>query len=181
MKMTMVFFYFAYGSNLLAERIHLNNPSAIREGSGKLNGYRLDFNGPKSNFWKGSPATVVPDTDEYVWGSVWKLNISDLQNLDKQEGVPQKLYIPFETNIELSIGQTILCRSYMLNNLPQKETILPPERRPSEAYLETILLGAKESNLPSEYIEKLKLIPHNNCRGPIMPWSSLKINDDKEL
>lgn len=31
------FTYFAYGSNLLAERIHIQNPTAIRIGMGKLN------------------------------------------------------------------------------------------------------------------------------------------------
>lgn len=30
------FMYFAYGSNLLAERIHIANPSAVRRGIGKL-------------------------------------------------------------------------------------------------------------------------------------------------
>lgn len=31
------FLYFAYGSNLLAQRILMNNPSAVRIGIGKLN------------------------------------------------------------------------------------------------------------------------------------------------
>jgi hypothetical protein len=31
------FMYFAYGSNLLAERIHIQNPTAVRIGAGKLN------------------------------------------------------------------------------------------------------------------------------------------------
>lgn len=31
------FVYFAYGSNLLAQRIHIQNPSAVRIGIGKLN------------------------------------------------------------------------------------------------------------------------------------------------
>lgn len=35
--MSSVFLYFAYGSNLFAERIHANNPTAIRKGIGKLN------------------------------------------------------------------------------------------------------------------------------------------------
>lgn len=30
------FLYFAYGSNLLMERIHINNPSAERAGTAKL-------------------------------------------------------------------------------------------------------------------------------------------------
>lgn len=31
------FLYFAYGSNMLAQRIHINNPTAVRIGHGKLN------------------------------------------------------------------------------------------------------------------------------------------------
>lgn len=31
------FMYFAYGSNMLAQRIHIKNPSAIRIRTGKLN------------------------------------------------------------------------------------------------------------------------------------------------
>ena len=38
------FLYFAYGSNLSSERIHLNNPSAIAKGPAVLDGYKLDFN-----------------------------------------------------------------------------------------------------------------------------------------
>lgn len=30
------FLYFAYGSNLLSKRIHINNPSAVRAGIAKL-------------------------------------------------------------------------------------------------------------------------------------------------
>lgn len=35
--MSKTFLYFAYGSNMLAQRIHMNNPSAVRIGTGKLN------------------------------------------------------------------------------------------------------------------------------------------------
>ena len=38
------FFYFAYGSNLLTERIRINNPSARAKGIGQLKNYKLDFN-----------------------------------------------------------------------------------------------------------------------------------------
>lgn len=31
------FFYFAYGSNMLEQRIHIKNPSAVNVGIGKLN------------------------------------------------------------------------------------------------------------------------------------------------
>ena len=38
------FLYFAYGSNLSTERIHLNNPSAVAKGPALLEGYKLNFN-----------------------------------------------------------------------------------------------------------------------------------------
>ena len=40
------FLYFAYGSNLLTERIHFQNPSAIFRGAAQLDGYKLEFRLP---------------------------------------------------------------------------------------------------------------------------------------
>ena len=40
------FLYFAYGSNLLTERIHFQNPSATFRGAAQLGGYRLEFRLP---------------------------------------------------------------------------------------------------------------------------------------
>ena len=50
------FFYFAYGSNLLTERIRINNPSARAKGIGVLKEYKLDFN----NKSKVSKSHVTP-------------------------------------------------------------------------------------------------------------------------
>ena len=38
------FLYFAFGSNLLTERIHINNPSAVFRSIAKLRDHKLDFN-----------------------------------------------------------------------------------------------------------------------------------------
>ena len=38
------FLYFAFGSNLLTERIHINNPSARFKCVAKLDDYKLTFN-----------------------------------------------------------------------------------------------------------------------------------------
>ncbi len=51
------FFYFAYGSNLLTERIRINNPSARAKGIGVLKDYKLDFNN-KSKVNKNDPNLV---------------------------------------------------------------------------------------------------------------------------
>ena len=44
MNTEKTFLYFAYGSNLSTERIHLNNPSAVAKGPALLKGYKLAFN-----------------------------------------------------------------------------------------------------------------------------------------
>jgi len=94
-----------------------------------------------------------------------------LINLDQQEGVDKKIYVPFEINIVTPNGNNELSRCYMLVNQPVKQIPLPLERRPSKAYLETILLGANESGLPFDYLQFLSEILDNGNDGPKMPWS----------
>lgn len=118
---------------------------------------------------------MVPDAENHVWGVIWQLNITNLDSLDRQEGVPKKRYLPFEVNITTVDDQIILCRSYMLVNQPIKQIPLPQERRPSKAYIETMVLGANESNLPLEYLKFLNEIPNNGKEGPKMPWSNSKL------
>lgn len=135
-------------------------------------GYRLDFNNISipSNFWDGSPSTVVPDVENHVWGAIWKMNISDMDSLDRQEGVHDNIYSTFQPEVITPDGKNVSCRCYKLVNQPIKEFPLPPERRPSKAYLKTIILGANESNLPCEYITFLNEIPENGKDGPSVPW-----------
>ena len=40
------FLYFGYGSNLLTERIHYQNPSAVSKGAAELKDYKLQFRLP---------------------------------------------------------------------------------------------------------------------------------------
>lgn len=57
-----------------------------------------------------------------------------------------------------------MCRTYQQTiNPPARndDEELPLDRRPSITYLDVILKGATECQLPEEYIQKLKKIPHN--------------------
>ncbi|XKL67542.1 hypothetical protein PGB90_003033 [Kerria lacca] len=157
------FLYFAYGSNLLTKRIHINNPSAVRKGIGKLKGYRLDF-GDWSDHWKGSVATIVPDQSTYVWGAIWEMNMQDMPNLDRQEGVGNKQYKVVTVNVITPENYSAICRCYQLCQQPfkiQDSEVLPENRKPSLLYMTVIINGAKESCLPESYINDLKKIQHN--------------------
>ncbi|KAK5922820.1 hypothetical protein CgunFtcFv8_020053 [Champsocephalus gunnari] len=54
------FLYFAYGSNLLKERLQLKNPSATVHGVARLKNYKLmfgNYKGLASDRWHGGVAT----------------------------------------------------------------------------------------------------------------------------
>ncbi|XP_030025203.1 gamma-glutamylcyclotransferase isoform X2 [Manduca sexta] len=157
------FLYYAYGSNLLKKRIHINNPSAVFLGIGRLDGHQLDFI-KYSEHWRGTSATIVPTEKSCVWGAIWRLHNRDMPALDKQEGVDTNWYFAKTVDVVTPDGNTVQCRTYQQTINPElrKEgEELPPERRPCITYLDCIINGAKECELPEDYIEELKKIPHN--------------------
>ncbi|KAK7864296.1 hypothetical protein R5R35_009552 [Gryllus longicercus] len=162
------FLYFAYGSNLLAERLRINNPSAERVAAARLDGYRLDF-GYMSPRWGGHAATVVPQPGRVVWGAVWSVGQEHLDDLDRQEGVQSGVYVPIQVDVHSSDGRKLHCRSYHLQEQPPTplpEGLLITEGRlPSKIYWQVIVQGARETGLPSDYIDFLEKIPHNDFMG----------------
>ncbi|XP_075160163.1 gamma-glutamylcyclotransferase-like [Haematobia irritans] len=166
--MASKFYYFGFGSNLLAKRIHIQNPTAIRMGPGKLENYRLDFFFP-SQRWNGAAATIVPTINDHVWGAIWEIDGCDMEHLDEQEGVASGIYTPITVTIQCPTLKKIFeCRAYHLCKQPETnfKTMpvdeIPLERQPSQTYLKTLVKGAMETGVPSEYIDWLKKIKHNS-------------------
>ncbi|XP_015267982.1 PREDICTED: gamma-glutamylcyclotransferase [Gekko japonicus] len=163
------FLYFAYGSNLLRERITLKNPSAAFHAVAKLQDHKLAFGSPQgkqSLTWHGSTATILHSPGDEVWGIVWLMNSRDLSSLDKQEGVEGSLYAPIEINISTQEGKTLRCRSYQMNayvaNLP------------SPHYKKVICMGAKQNGLPTGYQKKLETIETNNYTGNVPVFEEIE-------
>ncbi|KAI4585342.1 hypothetical protein R6Z07M_005858 [Ovis aries] len=156
------FLYFAYGSNLLTERIHLRNPSAVFYTVARLQDFKLDFGNPQgktSETWHGGIATIFESPGDEVWGVVWKMNKSNLSSLDKQEGVKSGMYVPIEVTVSTQEGKEITCRSYQMTNYES----VPP----SPQYKKVICMGAKENGLPLEYQKKLNAIEPNDYKGKV--------------
>merc|ERR1712210_350139 len=152
------FLYFAFGSNLLRERLHISNPSAVFKAVARLPAHRLEFN-YFSKRWQGAAATVVEVDDEEVWGVLWELNLEHLATLDAQEGVPT-VYNRKAVTVETEAGEEEAFTYFLVK--PVEE-----DRRPSAVYLDVIVRGAKENGLPKEYIEKLKSIEDNGYCGEV--------------
>ncbi|XP_053117971.1 gamma-glutamylcyclotransferase [Hemicordylus capensis] len=156
------FLYFAYGSNLLRERIMLRNPSVAFFALANLLDYTLAFGshqGKPSTHWHGSTATIVPSPGDEVWGIVWNLNINDMHSLDIQEGVEDGVYVPIDVNVHTQEGKLLKCRSYQMNDYVCN--------LPSPQYKKVICMGAKQNGLPSDYQKKLDSIETNNYTGAV--------------
>ncbi|XP_022217582.2 gamma-glutamylcyclotransferase [Drosophila obscura] len=167
--MACKFYYFGFGSNMLARRIHIQNPTAKRIGAGKLENYRLDFHTGSKN-WLGAPATIVPTAGAHVYGAIWEIDMCNLKDLDDQESVPDGLYIPISVPVlSLTSNTDIICRAYHLTNQPHMEvhrqSVPPPSiplnRQPSQTYLKVLVKGAQETGIPEDYVKWLKSLKHN--------------------
>ncbi|KAK5640491.1 hypothetical protein RI129_011302 [Pyrocoelia pectoralis] len=162
-------YYFAYGSNLLQKRMHVNVPSATRSAIGKINNYRLDF-ARYSKRWHGCSATIVPHNGYEVWGAIWEISAEDLPSLDLQEGVHQNIYFRFNTNVKLPDGTTKECYVYEQVNKPTTHFKLcefPADRQPSHVYKDVIVKGAEESKLPDFYQKLLQSVLCNGYKGDV--------------
>ncbi|XP_005101773.1 gamma-glutamylcyclotransferase [Aplysia californica] len=154
-----VFQYFSYGSNLLRERILISNPTAKFRCVGRLNNYALQFDTPRfpgKPRWHGAPATIEEKDGSYVMGCVWEINEAHTSNLDAQEA----LYHPIFVDVDLETGENVKCRSYQMNNDRTGDTL------PSPFYIKVMIDGAKQNNMPAEYINFLENVPTNGIKEP---------------
>jgi gamma-glutamylcyclotransferase (GGCT)/AIG2-like uncharacterized protein YtfP len=158
-------FYYSFGSNMSTWRIDRNRPpeSAPAEfvAAARLDHYELKFSGPARTTWHGAPATVSRADQRHVWGVLWKISQEHLKELDIQEGEGD-VYVRLPVSVTTSHGHQHACYTYVFRQ--DMEDSLPSKR-----YLDTIIEGAVEHDLPPDYIEYLRGLPHNGYTGEVNP------------
>ncbi|KAL3318985.1 hypothetical protein Ciccas_002348 [Cichlidogyrus casuarinus] len=161
------FYYFSYGSNLLRERITMANPSAKYVGIGRVKDYQLIMcKREEPSTWGGGTASIVPSSGEECFGAIWTLDYEDRCRIDRQEGVQINLYYAFEFDVYCeTLGHQVHCLCYRMTDETPSIT--------SPYYLDVILRGAKQCNLPASYLEKLQKIPVNEFSGPCKMYQSV--------
>lgn len=133
-------FYFAYGSNLLKERINRRLLHEVQVDSNyRLRGYRLEFNvgGYKGI---GSFANIVRtgNNNDYVEGVLYLINGSHLKELIQYEG----FYNPCFFNVEDKICVTFI---------GTERFVSPKKSIPSLDYLNIIIEGCLDHGLHDTY------------------------------
>jgi gamma-glutamylcyclotransferase (GGCT)/AIG2-like uncharacterized protein YtfP len=149
--------YFAYGSNLNLKQIRdrTKNFNLKPKFIAFLPDYKLIF--PReSNRQGGGVASIEKAEGREVWGAVFELNEQEKSRIDVAEGYSpnrnkdQNSYNLEEIEVKKKDGSKIKVITYIAN---KKGSFFP-----SQQYMNKIINGAIECNLPKEYIEKLKKI-----------------------
>ncbi|HAD04590.1 MAG: hypothetical protein A2091_13185 [Desulfuromonadales bacterium GWD2_61_12] len=138
--------YFAYGSNLLLERLRARTSSATVGGPARLDGYRLNFSLTGDDGSGKCAITPAAGVAAQVWGVVYRLAAVELPLLDAAEGVP-RLYRRAAVMVSCR-GAVMTAFTY----LPMATGLAPP---PYTWYWQLVVAGALQQGLPLGYIENL--------------------------
>ena len=141
-------FYFSYGSNMSLRRLQHRISEVQVISVGLLEQHTLEFH-KKSNDGSGKcDAYYVGDPKASVYGVVFEVTNSQLLLLDKYEGLG-KGYEQKAVQITTQNLGTISAVTYYATDIDSSV-------KPYEWYKEHVLKGAKEHNLPKDYINKIR-------------------------
>lgn len=137
-------FYFAYGSNLATDQIHSRIGYVHSKYKGELKGYAFIYN--KKSKDETSKANIKQSDDESTMGICYEI---DLYQFDQLKNSHEKDYNEIDVWVKIDEDKYIIAKSFFA----KKEFIIT-DTPPSPEYVEIILRGAKENQLPDDYISK---------------------------
>ena len=144
--------YFAYGSNMLTERLHKRCPNARPLGNAVAHGFSLRFCKRSKD---GSAKATLVKTDEReqpAYGVLFELSQSEQARLDKSEG--EGLGYDRDdafTVFRLADGEEAIASTYRASRQACDEGLIP-----YDWYRALILAGAFQHGLPDTYIAELR-------------------------
>lgn len=136
--------YFAYGSNLLRERLLARCPNLTFVGLATLAAHRLTFDKVSSD--GSGKCTFEPDDAGEVSGVLWEVLESELEDLDLAEGAG---------NGYERCRLTVLHADRKSEVLTYRATDFRPDLPPYDWYLALVVAGAKQQKLPEDYVKGL--------------------------
>lgn len=148
--------YFAYGSNLLRERLTARCPGIKLHGTASLPGHRLTFD-QLSTDGSGKGA-FEPARGDALPGVLWSVPENELNNLDLAEGAGIA-YARHWVGVVDDDGENCRVLTYRPLN-PHKGAL------PFDWYLALVLAGAKQHGLPGEHIDRIQHTPCTEDRNP---------------
>lgn len=139
-------YYFAYGSNMNKDWFKTRCPYAKPiAGPFYLENSQFIYDGESSQWNNKAVANIISRQNSKVWGGLYEILSNDLDNLDHHEGYPNNygkgiVIVKDKNKKEYP--------AWVYYRVGQKEGL------PSDDYKKCVLKGAKDFNLPEEYITK---------------------------
>ena len=144
-------YYFAYGSNMNADRMAARGLSVERALSGTIDNLGLAFNKLAADAPHRSYANVIYAPQQRVEGVLYELSqTSEIFKMDPFEGAP-RLYSR-EIYSVITVEGPIAAWVYVANRAMLKEGLMP-----ERWYLEHLLAG--KDYLSDDYYQKLTRVP----------------------
>lgn len=133
--------YVAYGSNLNLKQMQYRCPTAKLYGTGRLEGYELQFKGHPFNAY----ATIAKQPGSSVPVAVWEIQSEDELSLDRYEGYPSHY---FKQNVTVQLDdREVQAIVYVMN--PQMQFGIP-----SPYYYQTVRTGYQDCGLDLSVLEE---------------------------
>ena len=138
--------YFAYASNMNRNQMRQRAGEVLEERAARLENFELVFNRKV----RGGTATanISPAPGKFVEGVLYKIPESAFRSLDRFEGAPVH-YRRTEVTVNDREGGKFTAQVFVATKVEKG-------LRPSPHYLQTILEGAGEHDLPASYIALIK-------------------------
>jgi len=143
MRKEMRILYFAYGSNMLSERLRSRITALNIVGRASLKDKQVVFN--KRSKDRSGKANLVESVGCVTWGVLYEINAQDLDKLDKIEDGYERVAV----RVRKPDGSEVEAVTYV----SEKTT---NDSRPYRWYKKLLLSGAREHNLPQDYIAYLE-------------------------
>ena len=142
--------YFAYGANLNLDGMNMRCPGNKPLCRAVLNDYRFMFKGV---------ANIEAVVDHNVHGALYEISKEHLQSLDRFEGYP-RLYIRKTVPVITEDNRELQVVVYQMTDRNQYSS-------PSSGYLNIILAGCRQWQLPEQYIQYIISLAKNPHSGEL--------------
>jgi len=144
--------YFAYGSNMLAERLTARCTSARVRDVVAADGYELSFSKRSQDGSGKATISVSVAPESRVYGVVFEIDEADMGKLDRLEGRGRG----YDRVDSFNVATRADAAPLSVTTYVASPRSVDQKLKPYEWYLGLVLAGAKQHRLPAEYIQSLE-------------------------
>ncbi len=138
--------YFAYGSNMSIVRLKDRVPSATALGCHTIKKYDLRFHKSSKDGSGKCDAFFTGNEEDVIFGALFEIHPNEKSALNRAEGLGYG-YDEKEITVIAKDGISFKAISYFATNINE-------DLKPYSWYVNHVLIGAKETSLPNDYIQR---------------------------